>query len=665
MTGIQLSTNTADITPLSKDPQAPCILLDFQQMPFLLDCALQMLRPRTSEDDKKTAVWDPVVSAPAAVRFAVPPIAAVAPVLETVLISNPYNMLALPFLTEYTRFGGTVYATEPTVEFGRLLMEDLIHSFATHSGTGRVEHNVLFGREAHSLYSMHDIETCISKIRRVHFSETIELDSHGDDITIVAVSSGLSLGSAHWIIESPNGKVSYAAGSTHDELGHMALIDDRAFASMDAIIYSQMGTPIPRPIVDVISDMLQLVVKTLESRGNVLFPMHPYGLIFDLIKYVWHGLKTFGFTETPLHVVSPVAKRSLHRANIEGEWMNKRAQKKLYEATKPLRHGKLMEEGMLRVHESGEDVFAYKPPYIVFASHPSLTGGDARAFFDNWRDDPANLLVLTDALIPLPNKRILDGVKMQMCICPLEARLPLEDLVAKTEAKMVVVPLRAGAFPETTAKGVTPRPGSRLCPLEPMDELSVPFQKDFVRAVINEESLLKTLKKTTEDPPVIRGRISVLDRRTCVINGMLGPSPGHMDPRSITARISAKCTETLGPGAVETLPDGGIMLDWEGGEHKVVCSGDMEIRIDAADMKTLDVLREAVASAIGFERKMFESRLSGTSPSAVVPTSSVIAQGECFHNFNHLLTIKRQKLNDLREVNPAAAQYIKDQLSFV
>ncbi|KAI8592701.1 beta-lactamase-like protein [Geranomyces variabilis] len=599
MTGTQLSTNTADITPLSKDPQAPCILLDFQQMSFLLDCALQMLRPRTGEDDKETAVWDPVMSAAAsAVRFAVPPIAAVAPVLETVLISNPYNMLALPFLTEYTQFGGTVYATEPTVEFGRLLMEDLVHSYARHLETGRVEHTVLFGTEVHPLYSMHDIETCISKIRRVHFSETIELDSHGDDITIVAVSSGLSLGSANWIVESPNGKVSYAAGSTHDELGHMALIDDRPFASMDAIIYSQMGSPIPRPIVDVISDMLQLVVKTLESRGNVLFPMQPYGLIFDLIKYVWHGLKTFGFTETPLHVVSPVAKRSLHRANIEGEWMNKRAQKKLYEATKPLRHGRLMEEGLLRVHERGEDVFAYKPPYIVFASHPSLTGGDARAFFDNWRDDPANLLVLTDALTPLPNKRILDGVKMQTCICPLEARLPLADLVAKSAAKMVVVPLRAGALPETTAKGVTTRPGSKLCLVEPMDDVLVPFERDFVRAVINEESLLKTLKNATEDAPIIRGRISVSDRRTCVFNGTLGPSSAHMDPRAATARISAKCTETLGPGEMETLPDGGAMLVWEGGEHQVVCSRDMEIRIDAADMNTLDVLREAVASAI-------------------------------------------------------------------
>ena len=35
-------------------------------------------------------------------------------------------MLALPFITEDTGFKGRVYATEPTMTFGRLFMEETI-----------------------------------------------------------------------------------------------------------------------------------------------------------------------------------------------------------------------------------------------------------------------------------------------------------------------------------------------------------------------------------------------------------------------------------------------------------------------------------------------------------------------------------------------------------
>jgi len=39
--------------------------------------------------------------------------------VDAILISNPHNMLALPFITEYTSFKGKVYATEPTLQIGR------------------------------------------------------------------------------------------------------------------------------------------------------------------------------------------------------------------------------------------------------------------------------------------------------------------------------------------------------------------------------------------------------------------------------------------------------------------------------------------------------------------------------------------------------------------
>jgi len=39
--------------------------------------------------------------------------------VDFIFISNFYHIIALPLITEYTHFTGKIYATEPTIEFGR------------------------------------------------------------------------------------------------------------------------------------------------------------------------------------------------------------------------------------------------------------------------------------------------------------------------------------------------------------------------------------------------------------------------------------------------------------------------------------------------------------------------------------------------------------------
>jgi len=39
--------------------------------------------------------------------------------VDAILISNSANMLALPYITEYTGFKGTIYCTEPTLQIGK------------------------------------------------------------------------------------------------------------------------------------------------------------------------------------------------------------------------------------------------------------------------------------------------------------------------------------------------------------------------------------------------------------------------------------------------------------------------------------------------------------------------------------------------------------------
>jgi integrator complex subunit 9 len=42
--------------------------------------------------------------------------------IDVVVISNYNHILALPYLTEYTDFQGRIFATEPTIEFGRCVL---------------------------------------------------------------------------------------------------------------------------------------------------------------------------------------------------------------------------------------------------------------------------------------------------------------------------------------------------------------------------------------------------------------------------------------------------------------------------------------------------------------------------------------------------------------
>ncbi len=39
--------------------------------------------------------------------------------VDVILLSNFRNVLALPYITEFTDFCGAVYATEPTMHLGR------------------------------------------------------------------------------------------------------------------------------------------------------------------------------------------------------------------------------------------------------------------------------------------------------------------------------------------------------------------------------------------------------------------------------------------------------------------------------------------------------------------------------------------------------------------
>ena len=98
-------------------------------------------------------------------------------------------MLALPYITEETNFSGAIYLTEPTLHFGRLFMEETIEfleqrsskstqdlgSMPTWKSTsnlpGNLAHISGICKTWKKTYSREQIESCLSKVTLVGFSE--------------------------------------------------------------------------------------------------------------------------------------------------------------------------------------------------------------------------------------------------------------------------------------------------------------------------------------------------------------------------------------------------------------------------------------------------------------------------------------------------------------
>ncbi|KAI9013272.1 beta-lactamase-like protein [Gaertneriomyces semiglobifer] len=391
LSGKMARSNFKTQASLSNNPQFPCTHIVFQHIPILLDASLELQFQRNVEQSQGGAsMVSSGFASSLPLRMIMPGVSAIAlEDVECLLISNCYNMLALPYITEYTQFRGKIYATGPTVEFGRLMMEELVHNFAINRQTGEPAYIVECDNEVRHLYSINDIERCMSKVNILRYDEFRDLR---DGVCIVPRSSGFSLGAANWVIESPSGKVSYLAASSNSEFGHSRIIDTSPLSDVDAIITTQVCKPLEVPLWESLKVALDMIARSIQHHGNILIPVHPCGNMFELISIISQDLKARGFTETPMHVVSPVAKRSLQFANIQGEWMSKDRQMHIYEARHPLILNDLLEERLLHHHEHADSIFSYRGPYIVFVGHPSLIAGEFSKLFRRWKRDPRNLL---------------------------------------------------------------------------------------------------------------------------------------------------------------------------------------------------------------------------------------------------------------------------------
>ena len=166
---------------------------------------------------------------------------------------SPFScMLALPFITEGTGFKGRIYATEPTMTFGRLFMEETIEYVERSSKgqrasrwkavckalpsplcdaenpqvvgghlTEKMRYQMSLANEIENLslqswrtiFSREKLESCLSKVTLVGYSEKVDVFGL---VQVSPVSAGYCIGSSNWIIasESSGVRIGYVSGSS-------------------------------------------------------------------------------------------------------------------------------------------------------------------------------------------------------------------------------------------------------------------------------------------------------------------------------------------------------------------------------------------------------------------------------------------------------------------
>ncbi|XP_076045376.1 integrator complex subunit 9 isoform X2 [Oratosquilla oratoria] len=376
--------------------------------------------------------------------------------IDVILVSNYLSILALPYILNGTDFKGLVLMTEPTLQLGRLFMEEFVEYIER---TPKARHATRWKNYLRSLplplseckaprtwqsaYTKKNINSALSHAQMVAYNEKINICGA---LNVTAVSSGFCLGSCNWLICSDHEKVVYVSGSS-TLTTHPRPIDQASLRGADVLIMTALNhTPLHNPD-SMLGEFCVSVAQTVRNGGNALVPCYPSGIVYDLIECLSNHLDNLGLSVIPMYFISPVADSSLAYSNIFSEWLSSSKMGKVYTVEDPFPHAYLSRNGRLKpfksLHVEGFSS-EYRQPCIVFCGHPSLRFGDAVHFLEMWGSNPQNAILFTepefdfmDALAPF------QPLAIRPIYCPIDTSLNFiqaRKLISDLKPGTLVVP---------------------------------------------------------------------------------------------------------------------------------------------------------------------------------------------------------------------------------
>ncbi|DAZ97890.1 TPA: hypothetical protein N0F65_012153, partial [Lagenidium giganteum] len=388
--------------------------------------------------------------------------------LDIILISNHLSLLALPFLTESLGFKGTVYATELTMAFGRLLLEELATAM-DHRGVVLeygLPHQHAIDRASMNSVSpatlrplrLADIRACCAKIETIEFKEIKEL-SYG--VTITALSSGFSLGACMWLIESPNDRLAYVPAASGDLNRHPKELDFAPLIDCETLLLTDLK-PDRDPHTSterMVERFLSSITRVLDRNGVCIIPRTPCGVLFDLIEATYAGCCHHKQQPVPMYLMSPHAVEAMDLTLVGPEWLCEKKTGKLYVGDYAFLHSSLIKNKVLHpVPEiTSQMLTALQNGGIVFAGHPSLRFGPVKDLLQLFGHDNRNALLLSEPYFDMQDVLApFSSLELEKIMCPIDARLSCGDanqFITRCCPRNLLVPVEftRSAMPQRTA----------------------------------------------------------------------------------------------------------------------------------------------------------------------------------------------------------------------
>ncbi|XP_031475428.1 uncharacterized protein LOC116247386 isoform X2 [Nymphaea colorata] len=423
--------------------------------------------------------------------------------IDVVLISTPAGMLGLPFLTNDKRFNAKIYATEPVLKLGQLMMDELVQmheEFIQCYGPSNSRlaqwmsleelnklptqlSDVIMGEDFRDLanwrplYGAEDVKECCRRVKALKYAEEACYD---ETLIIKPLSSGLDIGASNWSIRGPDRNFTYLCGSIFGS-GHAKDFDYHSLRGNDLILFSDFSslcsasdavsgaessnasthrlddntcsdsldylfdTNEGSKEMDKLSFICSCAIGSLQSGGSVLISIGRVGVLLQLIEQMQLYLESSGI-KASVFIVSAIAEEMLAFTNIIPEWLCTERQQKLYNGEALFGHVELVKGK--RIHllpsvHSPDLPHVWKEPCIVFSSHWNLRIGPVVHLLRRWREKENCLLVLEEThdagMALLPYKPIAMRVLQCSFLSGIRSE-KIHQLLSKLHPKLVLFP---------------------------------------------------------------------------------------------------------------------------------------------------------------------------------------------------------------------------------
>ncbi|CEG38960.1 integrator complex [Plasmopara halstedii] len=447
-----------------------CHFLSLGGLEMLLDCGVKLQSLQKIVQQDGSSVY----------RLDLPKLNSVDPSsLDVVLISNHQTLLALPILTEFFGFTGQIYATQLTLDFGRVFLEELAalthgNNFANFTYVGVTDVTEL------PMYSLEEIKRCCEKVNCVEYGEVVKL---GYGVQVTALSSGFTLGASTWLVEGPNDRLAYVAGASGDYNRHPKELDLLPLVDCETLLLSNLK-PDRDPHSNterMVERVLSEINKVLERGGVCLLPIAPCGIMFDLIEAVYAACVQ-SKQNVPMYFISDFATRVMELTQLGAEWLCEKKIEKLYAGEDAFLHESLRKKNLFHAVSNVSAVTAatFQNGSILFVGHPSLKFGHAPHLINMLGNESRNAVLLTDPSVDATKAFAnFQDLPIEKIACPIDPRLSCGDanqFIARCCPHNLIVPYEF-TIAQTGTAGDGAETSSHFARILPLHELTTAKSK--------------------------------------------------------------------------------------------------------------------------------------------------------------------------------------------